>query len=200
MSYFNKIKIQAWDGSDWVDVQSDAATAALACITYEHHEIHNGDSFVTDTVDADMGNGATLILAFRTPNTAKWSHMIVGFGSKAAAHLDVIEGPTWNNQSGAQNPIYNRDRNSATSSTLLEDQSGPAFSATDNVILNPTGLAGGTIIHDLYTWSDKKVTTKDRDQAEIILDQDTQYAIRLTADAATNAGQVILNWYEHTNL
>jgi len=177
----------------------DEAFNVLAAIDVPHREVHEGHSFVTNTVDTDMDAAATLILAFKTPNTPAWGHMIASFGAKATGHMDIIEGPAWTNQTGSQNPIYNRDRNSALKSAILEDQSSAAFTATENVILNPTGLTGGTIIQSIYSWSDKKTTTKDRDQAEIILAQDTQYAVRYTSDGATNAGELILNWYEHAN-
>jgi hypothetical protein len=178
----------------------DPVSGAMVGITYPHHEIHEGDAFITDAVDESMANTDTLILAFRTPPTdSPRIHMVMSFAAKAAGHLDFIEGPTWTNQTGSQNPIYNRARFSSNTSDLREDQSSATFQATGNVILNPTGLAGGTVLESFYTWSDKKSTTQQRGQAEFVLNTDVQYVVRFTADEATNAGQIILDWYEHTD-
>lgn len=178
----------------------DKTTRAKETIEYEHHEVHAGDSYISDVVDTSMGDGDTLVLAFKTPNTTKWAHMVVSGWCKTAGHVDIIEAPTWTTGTGSQNPIYNRDRNSSNTSVLLEDTTG-TFTASSNMVLNPTGESGGTVIHDFYMGTDKKTGGEiPRGIAEFILKQNTAYIIKLTADAASSAGQIILNWYEHTNL
>lgn len=171
----------------------------ITVIDFAHSEIHKGNAFISDSVDTDMNEGDTLILAFKTMSAPTRVHMIVNFAAYTGGHVDVLEGPTWDNQSGILNPIFNRKRDvSMNSSGLLEDSGQAAFTATDNVILTPTSIAGGTTIHDLWGFGKKdKITSVGRDTNEIILKPDTQYAIKLTADNNTNKGHLILNWYEY---
>ncbi len=68
------------------------------------------------------------------------------------------------------------------------------------MILNPTGFAIGTAIDEVYTFGEKeKVQAGGRGTKEWMLEQNTQYAVRLTSDVSSNAGQIILDWYEHTD-
>ncbi len=162
-----------------------------------HHQIHEQESYECSTVDTSMGAADTLVLAFKTPPTPTRIHIVVGYASKAAAHIDVLEGPTWDASSGTQKAIFNRYRDFAGTSAILENQGTGSFAASNNMNRNPTNLAGGTIVDDSYNWSDRKTTFEDRGDTEIILKADTQYAIRLTTDDASNAGQIKLSWYEH---
>lgn len=179
----------------------DDNTGAVTTIKLSHNKVHDEDAYKSDTVDESMADEATLVLAFKTPNTTVWIHLIVELAVKAASHLEILEGPTWDTNSGTVNPIYNRNRNSSNVSVLLEDKTAtPVFTATGNVLLNPSNLAGGTVIHDFYVFSDKKFGGQQRDAEEFILKQNKTYAIKIEADAATNAAQLTLNWYEHVNL
>lgn len=168
-------------------------------IDVAHHEIHAGDSFHACGTDTSMGNSDTLILAFKTASGTKRIHLFHSFITLTGGHFEIIEGPTWTNQTGTKQPIYNRKREaSMNSSSLLEDQAQVGFVASDNMILNPTGLSGGTAIHTHYAYGQKnQFTGRGRDIEEMILKPDTQYAIRFTADAASNAAQMLLDFYEH---
>jgi len=181
--------------SDGNIVTIDQATQSITIIEFEHHMVHEGDSFISDGVDTVMGNGDTLILAFKTPDTTKWPHLVIMGWALARAHVDIIEGPTWNTGTGAQEPTYNRNRNSTTTSTLLEDTTG-AFLDNDALVLNPNGLAGGTVIHHFYFNAKKSGGDLSRGLIELMLKQNTTYAIRLTSYEANNAGQIELDWYE----
>ena len=89
------------------------------------------------------------------------------------------------------------------SSTLLEDKTAtPNFTATDNILNKVAGLALGaaTQIQHFYAFgNNQKAGGTKRDQDEVILKPDTQYAYVFTGDGANNKAQVILNWYEHTD-
>ena len=180
----------------------DALTGVDIGISYPHHEIHGGSSFVCDAVDIDMGDTDTLVLAFQTAAGTKRVHILVDYITLTGGHVDILEGPTWDNESGDLNPIFNRKREAAMeSSNILEDSGQAPFTATDNMILNPANLAGGTIVHCLYAFGNKnQFSGGAREVDELILKPDTQYAYRFTADAASNAAQMTLNWYEHTDL
>lgn len=172
-------------------------------IDYPHHEVHGGSSFRADFVDISMSNTDTLILAFKTPTGTKRAHMTIQFDTLVGGHLKVWEAPTLDANSGTQQAILNRKREtSMTSSMLLEDTGlGNPFTATDNVISNPTGLAGGTLLHEHYAWGKKEKFAGGgaRDTEELILKPDTLYAVVFTAVGDSNAAQVFLDWYEHTD-
>lgn len=179
-------------------VQLDSLFQSLFTIQGPHHEIHEGAAFVCDAVDTAMANAETLALAFKTPTGTKRTHMIFDFTDKVGGHAELIEAPTWDTGSGSQNTIFNRKRLAVmTESVLLEDTTS-SFVANNAMVLNPTNLAGGTVIHDLYAFgSQNRATDRQRDANEFILKLDTLYAYRFTADGAANAGHVALDWYEH---
>lgn len=165
-----------------------------------HHEVHEGDAFITDVTDVTMGDNDTLMLAFKTMAGTKRAHMVVEFTTLVGGLLEIIEAPTWDVSTGAQNPIYNRKRlGSMTSSGLLESTTG-SYVANNNVISNPTNFAGGTVIHEIIAFGAKNFFSgAGRDVAEFILKPETLYAYRFTAEGASNMAQIVLNWYEHTD-
>lgn len=198
MSELRKIQIQ--DPSDATRLAGfDNLFKVLLTLDAPHHEIHEGDSFCSSAVDTSMGNGDTLVLAFKTMAGTKRAHIVVQFLALSGGHVEILEGPTWDNESGSLNPIFNRKRTSpALLSEMLEDSGQAAFTATGNLVLNPTTLAGGTALCPEYSFGTvSKPAVSGRELVEWVLRPDTQYAVRLTADAASNKGQLILAWYEH---
>lgn len=166
----------------------DGVTGALAVIDYVHHEAHEGDAYKADSINIAITNGEYWAIGFTTPAADVGRiHLLAGFVSEAASHLQVLEGPTNTPASGAALTAYNRDRASAKTTKLTN------LREYGNV-----GVVGGTVIHDLYTWSDKRQTTSDRDDEEFILAPETAYAIKLLADA-NGGGQILLDWYEHVH-
>jgi hypothetical protein len=178
--------------------RQDPVTGGLLDISIPEYKVQEGRYFQTSAVNTSMGSGDTLSIALKTPATPN-INMTASFKSKASAHFDIVEGVTWVTSLGTQNPIYNRDRNSTIFSTVSEDVTG-SFVSSNNAILNPASLANGTIIDPDYTWTEEKTTVKEKGTAALKLKNSTQYAFRLTADEATNAGQVKLNWYELTDI
>lgn len=181
----------------------DAVSAALVTIPFEHHEAHEGSSFMADLADTSMANGETLILAFKTDATADLrAHVLVSFTTLVGGDLAVFEAPTWTAETGSLVPILNRKREASMgSSTLLEDQAQAAFTASDNLVGNPTGLAGGTLLRRTWAWGRQATIGAggERGTKEIILKPGTAYAVVFTAAGASNTCQVCLDWYEHTD-
>ena len=161
-----------------------------------HHEIHEGDSFVIDTVDESMADGDVLSLAFKTPVAGKRIHMLVEGIFKGAGHMEITEDSTWAAGSGTQLSLYNRERNSTGSSILLENTTG-GFVANDAMVLNSSSYAVGTIIHSFYVFADRKTGGEARAVDELVLKPNTEYMILMEADVGTNAAHMTLNWYEH---
>lgn len=179
----------------------DSLFKTLPSIDSAHSEVHEGDTFATGAVDITLANTETLALAFKTMAGTKRAHLVMEFSTLTGGHIELIEGPTWTNQTGTKNPIHNRKREaSMKSSGLLEDQAQAEFVASDNVILNPAVLAGGTALHTVYGFGKKeKFPAGGRDLTEWLLKPDTQYAVKFTSDAGSNMAQLILCWYEHTD-
>ncbi len=178
----------------------DVTTGASQVITTPHHEIHEGHAFTCDGNDTAMGDGDTLILAFKTADTTRWVHLTLTGWSLAQSHIDVIENCSWTTNTGTKQPLYNHNRNSSLTSNILEDSTG-TFGANNGMVLNPTGLSGGTIIDHFDMGAGKKEQGQlPRGQAEFLLKQNETYAIRQTADAASSEGHIAIQWYEHTGI
>lgn len=205
-----------WDGSSWASFQGvhiadpsdttrvgefDTVFQIPVTIDVAHHEIHEGDSFHCCGTDTELADEATLILTFKTPAGTKRVHMLHSFVTLTGGHLEILEGATWTNQTGTKQPIFNRKREaSMNNSGILEDQAQAGFVASNNMILNPDSVAGGTAIHTHYAYGAKNFYSgQGRELEEFILKPATQYAFKFTADAAANAAQMMLNFYEHTD-
>ncbi len=170
-------------------------------IDVSHHEIHEGDSFTCNAIDLTLASAATMSLAFKTPSGTKRVHIFHRFVTLTGGHVEVTEGPTWTNQSGAKQAIYNRKREASMgSSGMLEDQAQAEFVASNNMILEPGSISGGTVIHTSYAFGRKnQFTGANRETDELILKPDTQYTYKFTSDAADNSANMVLDWYEHTD-
>jgi hypothetical protein len=194
-------RVRIFDTSEY-EAKVDAVGGALIGIDYAHHEIHEADGFSCIAVDTSMANNDTLVLAWSVPAVdPKRFHMMFEWASKASAHVELIEDATWDHNTGSQAPVYNHHRETASSSVVEEDSTG-AFAANNALVLNPTtfSAAAGTVLESDYAWtSQSQKGNKSRGDNEWILADDTLYGLRLTADAATNAGWIKLFWYEHTD-
>ena len=170
-------------------------------IDHAESEINQRETFSSIITDLTLADTETLALAFKTPAGTTRIHLIGEFITLTGGRLDFIEGPTWDNQSGALNPIFNHFREATPqSSIMLEDQGQAGFIASDNLNANPTTLAGGTIISNFVAFGEKNRFSGDGYAiAKRILAPDTQYACLFTSTAAANKAQVRILWFEHTD-
>ena len=181
-------------------VELDNLFKALLVIDTAHHEIHEGDGFHCVGADTSMSDAETLILAFKTPAGTKRAHMTFDYGALVAGRLELIEGPTWTEETGSAANIFNHQRASSKTPMLLENRAQVTFTASEEMILNPTGLSGGTAILLGHVYGSKQAGGgRDRGTAEWVLAPGVAYAVRFTADGNSNAGVIILDWYEHTD-
>jgi hypothetical protein len=163
----------------------DKATSSISAIEFEHHEIHEGDSFTCDFV-RNVGNGLNLDMILTTPDTAKWSHLTYELDTEVAAILKIYEGAITG--AGTSCTIYNRNRNSAATSSCL----------VANMPLTVT--TGTTLIRNFHLGTGKTFGGGSRSTHEIILKQNTKYLFRITNDTTSNNYiSLKLDWYEHTN-
>ena len=106
----------------------DCLVNALTTISYEHHEIHEGNFFVVDHVNLALGAGATMSLCATIP-AATFAHFRFIVSAGGAVHVELKEGAGFTG--GAAEIIYNANRN------------GPAapFAALSDPV-----IAGGVVI------------------------------------------------------
>ena len=177
----------------------DEKAGNLTTSNDSHRHIHEGNFYSAKVADTSMTVNDTLRICFKTPNTTKWMHMLADYTGKAAGYFSIVEGATWTASTGTQLVPRNGDRNSTNTTGALEDTTG-TFTAS-KVLYNPTGYStvAGTTIVTVYNFAAKSVLDRMRDEEELVLDQNQTYAFEYRATAASNAGELHLNWYEVTN-
>lgn len=172
----------------------DHIAKTIVTIDHAHHMIHDGYMFTAGIYDGTLGNGETLIMATKTG--ALCPHVYLEWGANGAAHLDLIEGGTWDAGSGDLVAVANENRNSTKVTTMQEDKTAnPLFTATGYVLKNVTNLAGDVGWFD-YIFGPKNAPGRNRNDSEFVLLPNTTYAMRMTSDAVGNSGYMRITWYE----
>ena len=187
------------------DVRIDAATNAMETIEYEHHEVHSGSSF-TCHYDNEVTNiGEMTVIAFNTPDTTKWVHLIAAVGSTGACYVGIYEDTSIDVDEGTQLTIYNRNRNSATTATVTSIETAPVANKATSFNEGQAAAANITLTTELernYLGAGERKTVggSGRASQEWVLEQAQQYCVMLyslTADTVTH--NITLDWYEHTD-
>ena len=197
------VKFVGTDGKEYAldEILLLSMGGRLTVLQSSEHEVHEGHAFTFSTVDEDMDNLATLNVAFKTCHHKGDVYFYASFTALVGASLAIIEAPTWTTNTGTATSLYNRRRDTnPIHSSFEEDKTAtPAFTTTDKLLVQVTGIAGGTTIWKRYAWGEKGKTEAGdyRAENEILLRIDTQYVVLFTAIGAANKGQIILNWLEH---
>jgi hypothetical protein len=186
----------------------DKATNTIQVIDYSHHEIHAGSAFTCHySQTTPTAVGEMTMIAFNTPNTSKWVHMFASFSSTAASIATIYEAADLDVGEGTQLTIYNRDRNSSTASTVTSiENPAVANKATSFSVAQAAGATLSTTnpIYKRYLGAaaaGADTGGESRDDNEFILDQNVQYAFVIeNTTADDNTHNIVLNWYEHTNI
>jgi hypothetical protein len=200
-----KVRMYGVSGNNLVSPKLDSATSTLQTIEYEHHEIHAGSSF-TCHFNNDVTNiGEQTAIAFNTPNTTKWIHIQIAAVATGGSYVSIYEVADLDVNEGTDLAIYNRDRNSLTTSVVstveTTPEAGKATSYTEAQLAGAT-LSTTTEIIRKYIGTPGKgsIGGETRGVGEFILKQATQYAFvitSLTDDTITH--NITLDWYEHIN-
>lgn len=170
-------------------------------LTHFEYEIHQGFAFTFNAEDVALGDGGTIIVAFKTAKKIR-VHLVSGFNTLVGGYGEVWEGVTWTTDTGTATTVINRSRRgNAVPCTLLEDKtSTPNFTATQKVLVNPTGLDTGsaTCIWKRRAWGlvARFEGGEYRADNEFTLKANSTYAFVFTAVGASNAAQIIMNWIE----
>ena len=173
-----------------IAVGDDISGAAIT-ITDGHHDVHDETAYHAGVVDIAMLITEYIGVSFTTPPAATARvHLFIEWGGKAIAHIELLEAPTLAN--GSTLVSYNRAR-----------FSGKTTAVTDLLSYDSTGIdtiGGGTQLWAEYGFASFKTGSRSSSQDEWVLAPSTSYAVKLTADANANAGQVDLTWYEHPDV
>jgi len=175
----------------------DAISNALVGIDYAHHELHSGDEFTICHSASGKNDGQTINIYLKTPNTTKLIHMLINWSANGQAYLNVREAPTVTANTGTPAQIYNRYRDSLTTSVVLDNETVPV---ANKVNLDATVTAPGTIIMQEFAGAAKQFGALVRGNDEFILKANTAYVFEVESDAAGLVLSLCLSWYEHTNL
>lgn len=162
----------------------DPYTRGQVQLAYCHHEIHEGNLFYIERVDATMVDTNKIEIVIVTPNTTKWPHAFIGVSVTGASTLQIYEGVV-TSADGTAMTEANRNRNSSAEATVV-------------VTHSPTIDDVGTLLQTKYCGATGKFSADGEDQRnenEWILKQNTKYLLRLTANAEIK-GKLFCNWYE----
>ena len=186
----------------------DAMTGSSVTITYEHHEVHQGDAFITHIENTCTNIGEMTVLAFNTPNTKEWIHMSASAHATSGASFTIVEAPSIDpDESTSEATPYNRNRNHANTPVISSIETTPVVGEVS--FFNETAAAAANITTTVTLWDEtigetgnlvSKSAGAGRGQIEFILKQNTQYAFILTSDDANdNVHSIALSFYQHTN-
>ena len=169
-------------------------------IDVEHHEIHEGDSFLAEHIESGTG----FSLCFKVPAGTKRDHILLSWAAESKAEVSIFEGREWDASTGSLVTIRNRERNNGGASQLQEDQSTGSFIANSSVILNPGNIglgcnAVGIEIKHFEVWSDKRATEHAMGHNEWVLENDEVYVFTFLSNDGAKGGQITLDFYEHTD-
>jgi len=187
----------------------DSSTHATTTIEYEHHEIHDGSAFMCTYENLCTNTNERSVIAFNTPDTTKWIHLIATASSTAISRFSIAENTSIDVDEGTQLAIYNKNRNSTKTSGVTSIETTPvankatSFNETQAANANITTtttlasiIAGGSSSPSGKTGIGGSATH----QFEWVLEQNQQYAFIVESlDDSDNYHTLELNWYEHTS-
>ena len=216
-NYFEKIKMQGYDGASWIDILTDAngnlitdiqgyngtnyhpiridtSTRSIQTIEYEHHEIHSGSTFCVHLADNQVAKDTEMGILFTTPAGTKWFHLVYSVDMAARAVFDILEAPTIDVDPDLTNfytPI-NRNRNSDNESTASSVRATPVANQVTLILDGDASpiSADGTVIHTEILGGAKKGKTAADGHShtdEYILKAGTTYYLRVKGDNTGDA-------------
>lgn len=192
----------------WQPLKIDAITHALETVEYQHHEIHDKNSFTAyyaRTTDATISHRSGLYI--KTPlatANGKLIHMVFSGACSVAADFSINEAPTLTSNAGSgAGVIYNRYRSSTKTSGLFDNATSPAvnkFTTLDETAIAGGSWNAGTVLRTfpLAVGSGPKAAGGvERGTQEYILKPNTSYVIMLTnTGSPANDHLLQMDWYE----
>ena len=180
------------------EVRIDSSTHAQTVIEYEHHEIHAGSMYSITTIDSDLDDTAVLSVAFKTPNTTQYFHMLITARNTSSSIFNLLEGATVTAGTGTNALAYNHRRTSATpdTSTIISTKDAAAHYATVGATISADGT---TLVAQHLGTGKNKGTGELRGADEYILAPNTVYVARITGLADNGDASLKVTYYQHTD-
>jgi hypothetical protein len=176
-----------------IPAEMDNSTNTLQTIEYEHHEIHSGSHyFVCGYSDLSINN--VYQITFVTPDTTKWSHFIWKLDTESETLWEIYEGATITTPlDSAVTPLNNNRNSDNTSGNALRSELHANLAAANASV----DVSGATLLCAGISGAGKTGGNDNREQ-EIILQQNTIYVMRATANTAGFI-DFLMEWYEHVS-
>ena len=176
----------------------ESTTHAQKTIDYSHAEVHGGRAFVFTDI-SELDTNETREIRILTPDSSRWSHVIVSVVTGLAAQADLIEDTTLSHVAGNALDTVNRDRNSVNVSGMTV-----CHTPGQNSSSSSSGVGVDTVLAHQAWGTPGKGTSPGfggtaRGSAEWILKPDTAYLLRVTSGADANVVSIEGDWYEHVN-
>ena len=179
MSYFKDINIAS---------PQDGITTALKTISYEHHEIHGGSSFVVS--DVQNVDSTTMKWQVTTPDSTSYGHMLFNVDCTGEMYMLITEGS--DRTDGTALSEVNRRRVGTPDAATVIVTRTPTDGATDGATTILATRSGSTGV------ASKTISAGGaRGENEFILKPNTKYVIAITTYANIYVS-LQLDWYEHS--
>lgn len=173
-------------------VTQDHISGALVVISAEHHEIHEGETFLVSYKSADAApiadNGAVL---FVITTHSRYAHMTARAGCGGDMEAELYEGTTVTAGTGTAMTAYNKNRASTEAATVGVRRGMTVAGA--GTLLENEFIAGGT--------GPLAVGGASSTRAEWVLNTSTVYMVRITnRSGAVQPMSLAIEWYEEASI
>ena len=184
-SFPNKNRIYGYNGTNWKEIALDSTTRILETITDSHHEIHEGNHWISNNSVTLNSTARAYVLS--VSGTTACPHVLWSINATAAADIGFYSGITASANGTPMTLINNRMDNQATPNMTL--------------FYGPTITNMGAHGYTLTAGNGRKIGGDVRADNELILAKNSKYLIYLIdTSAANNKITVEFEWYEHTDL
>lgn len=173
--------------------QHDLRAGADVRIPEPHAMVHRGKRFSVWALDRSMDDQETIVIAFETPEEYE-NHLRISFNASSSVNYELLEGCDWTAGTGTAFTIQSKNLQQSEDSHTKGDESG--IMTEGEVVLNPTGLAGGEVRDLISDFAGYFSVADDESNVEIVLKKNTKYALRITAVGGQNGAFLKANWYE----
>ncbi|PJB53625.1 MAG: hypothetical protein CO099_06245 [Bdellovibrio sp. CG_4_9_14_3_um_filter_39_7] len=183
------------DSIEALIIATNAALAGtLIARSSTHENVHLGKTFLAFHNSSSLANGSNINIFFETSATTSAApHIVIDASGSLAFQFEVLEGPTVTSGTGTSQSVFNKNRQSATTSLVYDNASTPV---QNKMSIDVTVTADGTVISDDYLPTGKSSGGILDFGRELILKASTKYVFRLTSLENNNICHINLDWYE----
>lgn len=191
--------------SKWVAVESCEVTGTLKVIEHMKSAVVCGNAFTCSYSNTVTNVGEMTAIAFNTPDTTTWIHVIATVSSSAGSRFGIYRSPSMDNGEGTELAIYNMNENSTGASVVSSIAATPVVNKATS--WNETQAAGANITKtieilpvELGVGSGPFQQGGQNANFPFVCKQGTQYAFILTANTANDdIHNITLVWDEHVD-